>query len=66
MNLNNFYIPEKVTLPHHIRQLIESIGYRHEDLYENIDLGLRYVNATYDILYPHDTVHIHTHNFFEY
>jgi len=65
MNLSDFYIPEKITLPHHVRQLVKSIGYGNENLYENIDMGLRYVNVTYDILYPHDTVHVHTHNFYE-
>ena len=65
MNLNDFYIPGKIELPHQVRQHLKTTGYNDESLYENLDIGFRYVSVTYDILYPHDTVHIHTHNFYE-
>lgn len=65
MQLSEFYIPGKTTLPHQARQLAKSLGYGNENLYENLDIGFRYARCTYDILYPHDAIPIHTHDFYE-
>ncbi len=65
MNISDLYVPNKIMLPHQAREEAKKLGYRTDNLYENLDMGFHHSLCTYDILYSNDVIPIHTHNFYE-